>query len=112
MREESYTLFGDRLVLTSAMEYITDSRGNFTEARSYYSNYLTGTWKYEYDNKKNLLLAKPEFTLLKTSKNNVVRETYIPNNGPVTTKTYSYTYNAEGYPISCSDGRVFRYQCR
>ena len=110
--EQRYTVKDGELTPRERIEYDTDGNGNVTEARTYWDSVLTETWTYSYDAMKNVNLTLPEYTILKTGKNNVVDEVQTKKDGTVKTYAYQYTYNAEGYPVTRSDGTIYMYTCR
>jgi hypothetical protein len=112
LRDEVYGIENGVATLYSKMEYETDTWGNITVAHVYRDWQPATTYTYWYDNKKNPELAMPESTLLKTNKNNITRVEYTGGNGSVVVNEYTYTYNAEGYPVADSDGRMYSYRCR
>lgn len=101
-----------QLIPRGKNEYKTDEWGNIIEAKYLEGDIVWGIETFEYDDKKNLNLTLPEYTILKTSRNNVISGTYTTHDGLIRTFNTRYTYNAEGYPVSCSDGRMFSYECK
>lgn len=76
IREKTFNVMDGVVMPLDIVEYETEASGNMTRGRRYRDGDLTGTVGYEYDTKTNASLALPEYTILKTSKNNVVRHTY------------------------------------
>jgi YD repeat-containing protein len=113
VKEEIYDQNGDRMRLSITIDYQTDARGNITMLRWQGSGNVISTWTYEYDNNPNWKLGHQAYTVMKVSPNNVVRQVNWDENSKVLHEFNStYEYNAEGYPVSTSDGEAFTYACR
>jgi hypothetical protein len=79
---------------------------------------LTTTTEYEYDNMKNPYQSFRRFMTpgIYTNPNNIVKETYTlnfdvaPSIDKVQITEYSYTYNADGYPVKVNGEKEYVYK--
>jgi hypothetical protein len=61
---------------------------------------------YEYDNKQNPELKKPD--AFQRSRNNVIRQYVVDSKGNKSSEAlYTYTYNTNGYPVTVSETSSF-----
>jgi hypothetical protein len=103
-----YSLQNGQMNLTSAAHIETDANGNIT--RYLAENYSVN---YTYDTRTNYQLTYPAATVLPTGANNVLTFTTKDTNGNTTnSKTYSYTYNDEGLPVTNSGQTTYEYNCK
>jgi hypothetical protein len=112
-RTEGYAVYHGDLIDKTVKEYETDSNNNITKMSSYDTKgQLSETYTYTYDDKINAQLGLPEYTILKTGKNNPLKLT-VKGAGMPTSYTYAYmyTYNEEGYPLSDGLGTEYKYSC-
>ncbi len=97
--EESYTTYQCANTTTrnprSATEFSYDGLTAFEE----------GTSVFEYDDKRSFASASPVLASIFGffSENNVTRETYTGEFGDSYVGTFTYQYNAQGYPTSITE---------